>query len=69
MAEIKHEVTDEIVCPWCGNEYDDSNRLVDEGESEEMVCEDCGKPFVAEKQVWVYFNTSKIERAGKKAGE
>lgn len=56
-AEIEHEYTAEVVCPWCGYEYTDSWELSDEGDEE---CPNCWKPFRYSRDVTVDYSTEKI---------
>jgi len=55
--EIEHKQTDEVVCPWCGNEYRDCWEWTEN--SDEMKCDECGKVFEYEKDVTVKYDTSK----------
>jgi transcription elongation factor Elf1 len=55
--EIKHDYTDEIVCPWCGYRHSDSWET-DPGLQE---CENCGKSFYAERNVEVTYSTQKAK--------
>lgn len=55
--EIKHEYTDDVVCPWCGNKYGDCWEWTKD--SDEMKCDECGKQFEYEKNVTVEYSTSK----------
>ena len=52
-----HEYTDEIVCPHCGTEYNDSWEW-EEGEHE---CDDCEHSFTVERIVTVQYTTRKIK--------
>ena len=53
--EIEHYLTDEIVCPYCGHEFEDSF-----GYNEGIVkCEECGKNFGFYKIVNVYYTSNK----------
>ncbi len=56
MSDIDHEFTDEIVCPHCGNEGQDSWECSDEGES---VCEECRKGFDFVRNTSVTYSTFK----------
>ena len=57
--EIDHEYTSEIVCPYCGYEHSDSWEWEqDELEpSEDYECKDCGRTFIAERNVTVRYST------------
>lgn len=56
--EINHENTDEVVCPYCGQESSDSWELDDDGVTE---CYGCDKKFNYTKNISVDYSTSKIE--------
>lgn len=56
-AEIEHEYTTEVVCPWCGYEFTDSRELPDDGEEE---CPNCWKHFKFSRDVTVDYSTEKI---------
>ena len=45
--KIEHEYTDEIVCPYCGNEFSDSWELGDGEDIGELECDECNKKFTA----------------------
>jgi hypothetical protein len=58
-ADIDHEYTDEIVCPWCGEVHGDSwERHSNEGEDD---CQSCGKSFRWSRNVTVDYSTEKKE--------
>ena len=44
--EIDYEMTDEVVCPYCGYTFDDSSEFINEGEdSFEVECDECNRSF------------------------
>lgn len=55
---IEHESTDEIVCPHCGYEFNDSWEF--RSDSGVIDCEECGKTFRYERELLVYYSTSKV---------
>ena len=57
MSEINHEFTDEIVCPYCGNECRNSWEFSDEDRYE---CDECGKEFFHTRNVSIDYSTEKI---------
>lgn len=57
--EIDHEYTDEIVCPFCGNEFSDSFEY-GEGEDIGLIeCGECEKEFYATRNISVSYSTKK----------
>ena len=54
--EIDHMFTDEVVCPHCGEEYQDSWELPD---SDDRECYNCGEEFHFERNVEVTYSTYK----------
>ncbi len=54
--EIDHDHTDEIVCPCCGYEHQDSWEFQDNGEQK---CYGCKKVFTWDRQVKVTYCTTK----------
>lgn len=57
-AEIEHEGTDEIVCPYCGSAGSDSWEFRnDEGFTQ---CGDCSKNFKWSRNVSVDYDTKKV---------
>ena len=58
MAEIEHEGTEEIVCPWCGYEFQDSWEFEENGETE---CYGCEKRFKHCQIIDVTYDTERIE--------
>jgi len=57
MSDIDHKYTDEVVCPWCGNNFTDSLEFSDEGEIE---C-DCGKSFDYTRNYTIDYSTTRAE--------
>ena len=65
MVTIKHEDTDEIVCPYCGYTYSDSWEFGDEHEDLGlMLCKQCDKDFYATRHTSITYCTEKA-RYGK----
>lgn len=58
VAEIVHEDTEEIICPWCGYEFQDSWEFEENGEHE---CYGCGKSFKFSRIIDVTYDTERIE--------
>ena len=58
-ADIDHEYTNEIVCPWCGSIHGDSwERHRDEGSED---CQSCRKPFKWSRIITTEYSTEKTE--------
>ena len=63
MENIKHEYTNEIVCPYCGYEFDDSCEC-GEGCEEDIglvECDECEKEFYATRSFTITYSTAKAE--------
>jgi uncharacterized Zn-finger protein len=58
MEEIDHEYTDEIICPYCGEDVMDSWEYSDSGD---IQCGKCRKEFTYEREVTVTYSTQKSE--------
>lgn len=59
LPEIDHEMTPNIVCPYCGYKEIDSWQLsLDSGE---IYCNDCEHTFHYERDLTITYTTSKIE--------
>lgn len=58
MAEFTPEGTEEIVCPWCGYEFEDSWEFDDDDVTE---CYGCDKRFKHHRFIDVTYDTEKIE--------
>ena len=61
MAEIDHEYTDEVVCPWCGYVHIDSWEWEDD--DGEDSCYKCDKVFTYTRHFTVEYSTEKKEQA------
>lgn len=48
---------DEITCPWCGYEHEDSWEMADEGR---VDCDDCGKPFEYQRDIEVTYSSERL---------
>lgn len=61
--EFDTEYTDEIVCPWCGHEHEDSwDHFSSYGcNTCEFDCDSCGKTIYVEQIVKVTYSSSKEE--------
>ncbi len=57
--EMKHEYTDEVVCPYCFHEHSDSWEFNDWVEGYE--CHECEKPFNVTRNVTINYSTSKYK--------
>ena len=57
----KHECSDEIICPYCGYEFNDSWEI-DPGEEDigELDCGNCDKKFYASRNISIDYSTQKI---------
>lgn len=55
MTEIDTDWTDEVTCPYCGDETSDSWEMV-EGD---RTCDECGKDFFMERNETVTYTTRK----------
>jgi hypothetical protein len=61
MAEIDHEYTEFIVCPYCGYSHPESYEFGDGGEGDgQDECESCGKEFRWSRMVSISYSTRKI---------
>lgn len=58
IKEIDHELTDEIVCPYCGHEFSDSYEF--EGE-DKIICYECNKEFGCMSHIRINYSTKKIK--------
>lgn len=63
MSEIDHDLTDEVVCPWCGQVSSDSWEYDDEGEE---WCDQCEKDFTFVRNITVTYSTEKKKHSGGK---
>lgn len=56
----EHWIEDKIICPYCGCSYDDYEAWsFDEGETEEVECDFCGKKFDLEVEVKRTYTTKR----------
>lgn len=64
--EIDHKYTEEIVCPYCGHEHQDSweRRGTDLNAEDEDQCESCEKTFKWYRGFSVWYNTAKVDNKG-----
>lgn len=57
---IDHEYTNEIVCPYCGNEFSDSWEISPSDEELGLQqCDECEKEFYATRNITVDYVTEK----------
>ncbi|MFA5766509.1 MAG: hypothetical protein WC919_01120 [Candidatus Paceibacterota bacterium] len=62
MAEIDHEFTREIVCPYCGYVHSESYDFGNGGEEDsETECGRCDRKFNWSRMISVSYSTSKIK--------
>ena len=61
--EIDTDLTDNIICPWCGYMYTDGDDFFTESYDSEVEtdCQCCEKTFFAFRHVSVDYSTSKGE--------
>ena len=60
MSEkINHTNTKNIVCPYCGEEIEDSWEL--DGDSSDVDCAECGKEFFYERNIDINYTSLKME--------
>lgn len=62
MSDIDTNGTDEVVCPCCGHEHGDRWEYALD-ESSNIDCEECRRPFFAERITSVTYRTEKIKDA------
>lgn len=69
MAETKIEpadceCTDEIICPHCGHKHEEYYEFFRNSDKLCSIdCENCGKTFHAERDVFVYYTTKKEKKS------
>lgn len=63
MKDINHFCTEEIVCPYCGHEFDNSCEYSRESSSGIENCEQCNKEFRWYAEYEVSYTTTKNERS------
>jgi DNA-directed RNA polymerase subunit RPC12/RpoP len=58
--------TDNVVCPWCGHEYEDGSEFFDGVRDTALghECTECGEQFDVEREFDVHYTTSKPRRIG-----
>ena len=57
---IHHEYTENIVCPWCGNEWEDScHESFGSHECIDETCDECGEVYFANRNMSVSYSTEK----------
>lgn len=60
IEEIDHELTDEIVCPFCGGEFSDSWEIMSDCEDLGLIeCGECEKSFYATRNISISYSTEK----------
>lgn len=61
----RHNYTDEIVCPYCFYEFDDSWEFQDDSYDVDgpLECNSCGKEFYMYRNISVSYSTVKIKDA------
>ena len=59
--EIDHRYTDEVVCPYCGYKHHNSYEYFgDSDDDTNLECVECGKEFIASRNVTVDYSTRKM---------
>jgi len=61
MAEIDHDFTDEVVCPYCGHVHSESYEFGNGADDGEDECGECGKKFSWSRMISVSYSTSKAD--------
>jgi transcription elongation factor Elf1 len=64
MAEIDHEFTKEIVCPYCGYVHSESYEFGNGADDGDDECGKCGKKFSWSRMISVSYSTSKTGEEG-----
>jgi DNA-directed RNA polymerase subunit RPC12/RpoP len=60
--EIDHRYTDEVVCPYCGYEFEDSwEFFTNDQEDTEIDCDECDKTFVASRNITITYSTHELK--------
>ena len=60
INEIDHNRTEEIVCPYCGYEFEDSCNFALKWDKR-IDCNECDETFFAYDEVEIYYTTKKIK--------
>lgn len=63
--EIDHDMTEQVVCPYCGHKHGDSHEFFPRAATSrvEITCDHCGKTFDAWQEVEVTYTTIKRDGA------
>ena len=63
MENIEHEYTDEIVCPYCGYEFNDSYEYGDDDTVDIglVECQECEKEFYTTRNFIITYSTIKAK--------
>lgn len=56
--EIDHEYTNEVVCPYCGYEHNDSYEYSEF--DDEFECNGCSEIFIMERNIEITYSTKKL---------
>ncbi len=62
---LKHEYTDEVVCPYCGHKHDESYEFFNELEETAVgvSCGMCDREFNAVRRISVDYSTQRLKGA------
>lgn len=61
MSDIDCDCTDEIVCPYCGYEHEESYEYIGHNESDKIIdCASCDKRFNVSVEYSVTYSTQKV---------
>jgi len=52
---------DEMICPWCGWEYENSHEYDQSGSGEEVRCDECGDVFEMFAEISITYSTYRVE--------
>lgn len=64
MNNIEHEMTEEIVCPFCGSEFTESWEFGEYSNDEDLglvECDECNKSFYATRNISISYSTKKAK--------
>ena len=62
--EIETRYTDEVVCPWCGHQHQDSYEFFQgQGPAEGLLCHRCEREFDAYRHFRVTYCTYRAKEA------